>query len=427
MLIPRCFRGKGGEKAYLLFATSFILINIISFASMFITLQCGLIIDIYALVFLLLVHNLSVREKSYTHQLFELFVVFELLSIPISLLSPFGNFLISNPIIFLYGVSYILIPQLFFYKIGIAVTDTRKAVSFLLKCNFFLVLMSVVFYVARPNFYISLISSKFPSTFELYGGFVPRLVGYIADSMAMGVICSSSFVLSLAYIKKNKYLYMFIFLIGSIMSMQRGSWIMLVVSSFIYLFLSQKLKQLSIRGLFFIVVFICSILYIVVNIDVDGALSYTDLLLRRFENLGSAGGERDMQWLGVIDAVKTYPIGFGLGALSHKGVNMGFPLSCPDGNYFRILGDTGVMGLIIFVFLNVSTIFFLLRRKQYGCMCALLVFLAQAVGTNVFDLYYSSFIYWFLMGASSRIRTKICSSPSEIQGCVEINNKLVVL
>lgn len=402
MLAVKAFHNN---KAYKLFAIGFILINVTSFATMFVNLQCGLIFSLYALFYMLSVHNLSVLEKSYTYQLFSLFVFLELLSIPLSLLSPYGGFLASNPMVFLYGFSYLLIPQLFFYKVGVAVKDTKQALLLLLKCNAILVLVSIVLYILRPGFYLNLISSKFTETFDIYGGFVPRLVGYIADSMAMGVICSSSFVLTLAYVEKKKFIYLLVFLAGSIMSMQRGSWVTLIVASFIYLILSKKLFKLSFKWIILIGLLVVSIIYFITAIDVEGNLSYMDLLMRRFENIGSAGGERNMQWFGVIDAVGNYPLGFGLGALSHKGVGMGFPVVCPDGNYFRILGDTGVLGFLIFLFLNCSTLWFLLKNRRYGLMCALLVFLAQAIGTNVFDLYYASFIYWFLMGTSSKMIT----------------------
>jgi len=393
------------NKAYKLFAIGFILINVTSFATMFVNLQCGLIFSLYALFYMLRVHNLSVLEKSYTYQLFNLFVFFELLAIPLSLLSPYRGFLASNLMVYLYGFSYLLIPQLFFYKIGVAVKNTKQALLLLLRCNVVLVLVSIVLYILRPDFYLNLIFSKFSETFDFYGGFVPRLVGYIADSMAMGVICSSSFILTLAYVEKNKFIYLLIFLAGSIMSMQRGSWVTLVVASAIYLILSKKLFKLSLRWLVLIGLIAVSIVYFITSIDVEGNLSYLELISRRFDNIGSAGGERYMQWFGVIDAVRNYPFGFGLGALSHKGVGMGFPVVCPDGNYFRILGDTGVFGFLIFLFLNCVTLWFLLKNRRYGLMCALLVFLAQAIGTNVFDLYYASFIYWFLMGSSSKIIT----------------------
>ena len=402
MLAVKAFQNN---KAYKLFAIGFILINVTSFATMFVNLQCGLIFSLYALFYMLSVHNLSVLEKSYTCQLFNLFVLLELLSIPLSFLSPYRGFLASNPMIYLYGFSYLLIPQLFFYKIGVAVKDTKQALFLLLKCNAVLVLVSIVLYILRPGFYLNLISSKFTETFDIYGGFVPRLVGYIADSMAMGVICSSSFILSLAYVEKKKFIYLLIFLAGSIMSMQRGSWITLIVASFIYLILSKKLFKLSLKWIFLIGSLVISMIYFITTIELEGSLSYMDLLMRRFENIGSAGGERNMQWFGVIDAVGNYPLGFGLGSLSHKGVGMGFPVVCPDGNYFRILGDTGVLGFLIFLFLNCSTLWFLFKTRRYGLMCALLVFLAQAIGTNVFDLYYASFIYWFLMGTSSKIIT----------------------
>lgn len=390
------------DKVFGLFAIAFILVNATSFTTLFVNLSCGLIFSIYALFYLKKTYSLSSSKYSHTIQLFSLYLFFELLSIPLSFLSPYGSFIINHPSIFLYGFSYLLIPQLFFFRVGIGIKSPRQAIQFLLKCNAVLVFVSIVLYVAKPNCYIDLISRKLPDVFAFYGGFVPRLVGYIVDSMAMGVICSSSFVLSLAFVEKRKFFYLLIFLVGSIMSMQRSSWVALVVASMIYLMISKRLFNLSMKWLMLIGILFLAVVYFITNINVEGGLSYMDLLTKRYEDMGEAVSSRDNQWYSVLDAISRYPLGFGLGALSHKGVNMGFPLTCPDGNYFRILGDTGLFGFLSFLVLNISTIRYTYCHKHFGLLCALLVFLAQAIGTNVFDLYYASFIYWFLMGLSSK-------------------------
>lgn len=396
------FKKYANNKVYLLFAFSFILVNVASFTTLFVNLSCGLILSIYVILYLKKAYILVPSKRSYTIQFYSLYLLFELLSIPLSLLSPYGGFIIDNPSIFLYGFSYLLLPQLFFFRLGVGIQSTKQAVRFLLNCNAFLVLASILLYIARPNCYIELISRKFSDIFEFYGGFVPRLVGYIADSMAMGVICSSSFVLSLAFVEKRKYIYMFIFLLGSIMSMQRSSWVALVVVSMIYMIVSKQLFKFSMKWLIIIGILFLTIIYLIANINVEGGLSYVELLTRRYEDMGSAVNSRDNQWYNVLDSVLLYPFGFGLGALSHKGVNIGFPLTCPDGNYFRILGDVGIFGFFAFIALNISTLKYAFRHKRFGLLCALLAFLTQAIGTNVFDLYYASFIYWFLMGLSSK-------------------------
>lgn len=390
------------DKVFGLFAIAFILVNATSFTTLFVNLSCGLILALYALFFLKRTYSLSPSKHSHSIQLFNLYLFFELFSIPLSFLSPYGSFVIDHPLIFLYGFSYLLIPQLFFFRIGVGIKSTKQAVLFLLKCNAFLVFVSIVLYVVRPNCYIDLISRKLPDVFGYYGGFVPRLVGYIVDSMAMGVICSSSFVLSLAFVDKWKFFYLLLFLVGSIMSMQRSSWVALLVASMIYLMLSKRLFNLSMKWFMLIGILFFAVVYFITHIEVEGGISYMELLSRRYEDMGEAVSSRDNQWYSVLDAIVRYPIGFGLGSLSHKGVNMGFPLTCPDGNYFRILGDTGLLGFLSFLVLNISTIRYTFRRKHFGLLCALLVFLAQAIGTNVFDLYYASFIYWFLMGLSSK-------------------------
>ena len=108
--------------------------------------------------------------------------------------------------------------------------------------------------------------------------------------------------------------------------------------------------------------------------------------------------ERADQYESFAVVFKTYPFGLGLGLLSHKAANLGLLFSTPDGNYYRIFGELGIMGLVSFCALVFSTLFKAFKRRMHLALLVVSIYLLQAAGTNVFDLYAAGFLFWYFIG-----------------------------
>ena len=373
--------------------------------------QTGLFISLLSICSLYILCEGTLKSNDIRNNvLFNLFVLVEIISCPMGIISSYGTFLQNHISLLLYGISYLLLPQLLFFNLGRNMSNRKiiNSLKALLICNFVLISVGIYFYMARPQIYLSFVERALADQFAVYG-YAPRLVSYLGDSMSIGIICSTSTVLSLFILtKKTRFIFTTIFAVGCIMSMQRGAWISMLLGIIFYIFMTNKinLKRFRINRTLFIVllVSITVIVYVIIKIQQEWAseFEFFDIITRRFNKIGGAADERSAQWLGVIQSSTRNLFGTGLGTLSHKGVDFGFPLVCPDGNYMRILGDTGFIGLILFLLLNILSLNNTYNKKEWPLFVVIIIYMIQAIGTNVFDLFYSSFIYWYVLGLSNR-------------------------
>lgn len=410
------------ERTSFIFILAFIIVNLGAIISMKKPVQTGLLISILSIVSILVTSRIVINSTDILYRnVFNYFVITEIISCPMGLISQYGYFLQNNISLLLYGISFILLPQLLFFNLGRIIPNSKISIciKFLLKCNLFLVLIGIYFYIAQPQIYIKFIERALSDQFTVYG-FSPRLVSYLGDSMSIGVICSASSILSLFFFSnKEKIVYTFVFAIGCIMSMQRGAWISMAFGTFLYIFVTHQIKLTKFiitRKLFyFILILTALIIYLIYKIQAEwaGDIKFFEIIIQRFDRIGGGADERSSLWIGVIKSSIHNIFGSGLGTLSHKGVNYGFPLTCPDGNYFRILGDIGFIGLLLFLLMNFLSLKNTYNKKEWPLFIVLIIFLMQAIGTNVFDLFYSSFIYWFILGLSNRKKIIIWNHPKK--------------
>ena len=116
--------------------------------------------------------------------------------------------------------------------------------------------------------------------------------------------------------------------------------------------------------------------------------------------------DRNYQVENGINTFFNYPLGFGLGAAGIKAAKYGMQV-VPDGNILKILVETGIIGFIVFWSLNIRALIRGIRDRKYYCALIVLLFLSHSIGSNVLDFYYSSFVYWFILGYISGPSQKI--------------------
>jgi hypothetical protein len=121
-------------------------------------------------------------------------------------------------------------------------------------------------------------------------------------------------------------------------------------------------------------------------------------LINRFTAFDNAFSERSSQFENFLFLIKKYPFGVGLGLLTHKASDLNLLLTTPDGNYYRIFGELGVIGFLSFIFMLTSSIYISYRRNLRLFFIVLIVYALQSFGTNVFDLYAASFFFWYILG-----------------------------
>jgi hypothetical protein len=385
----------------------FVLINVLSFGAMFYGFPVSFVLFICGSVFLLMnVRRFFPAVGSKASFWFAAYVFTQVFSyINYIIIDYSRDVAVTYPGLLLNGVSYLLIPQLLFYFIGFNLANTpiqvRDQVQKRLAILFGAVYaLGLCLHFIRPGFFNAFIARTFLSEIGTgYIDFYPRMTIYW-NSMIVGVLGVAFFWITIyaREIKPGlKWTLGLIFLASILFSTQRGAWAALGVSTLIYLFLN-----FSLRKMLFLVggVGVVSVLgTVLLNLFAEES-SYGMVvdLLNRFDNIEEAFSERKYQFDNFIYIITHYPFGVGLGLLSHKAADLGLVLTTPDGNYYRIFGELGVFGVMAFVMLMISTLFRAFVWRMHVVFIVCIVYILQALGTNVFDLYAAGFLFWFLVG-----------------------------
>lgn len=315
----------------------------------------------------------------------------------------------GRPIIVLFSsISYNFIPMLLFFfgqrsvRQGV-LNSTSKSI---LSANVFMMIVGLIPYLLFSDFYYKYIGQSL-SIFT-YGINDYRFGSYIS-SLNLGSVCAASIPLYFVNFGNIKFwqkiMFMPVIIVSLILCMQRGAWIVsaFAMLSCLMVFILQSKSNVG-RKLSLFALLILGLLMVYVfrnDIFSQEQIAYLD---RRMNSISIKKmlGERSTQWNAALLTFLDYPFGLGIGAAGHKAVPYGLSI-VNDGNWIRVLVETGVIGIITFVVLNLMAVVRLIKGKKYYLTILILTFCLAAIGSNVFDLYYSSFIYWFFLGSACKL------------------------
>jgi hypothetical protein len=404
-IISNLIKVRGQHSRAIIFF--FLLINLLSFISMFYSFYVSFIFFIISIIYLFLnASNLVLSLCNDSARWFLFYLIAEVLSLlNILTLSYSRKIIFIHPELLLSGLSYILVPQILFFYLGYNLSTKPKSEQELIKKNLILIFGGAFFlglflHFNRPDFFTIFLERIFLSEVGTgYIGFYPRMTIYW-NSMIVGVLGVCFFWITIFQTGLSimyKWLFGSIFFLGALLSAQRGAWLAFGFSSLLFFFLRFSLKRFLVIisfSLSFTLLFMLLLSYFP---EFDSFGSFVDIV-NRFDSFGEAFSERRSQYDNFIYIIQNYPFGVGLGLLSHKAADIGLSLTTPDGNYYRIFGELGIFGAIAFIGLIVSSVTKALNGfKQIGLIvCA--IFIVQAFGTNVFDLYAAGFLFWFFLG-----------------------------
>ena len=114
-------------------------------------------------------------------------------------------------------------------------------------------------------------------------------------------------------------------------------------------------------------------------------------------------------WLTAIENFKSNPLGLGAGQggwISYiQDVNTSIVVT--DGDYFRILLESGIFGIIVFIYLIGIIILRFIRKRESGIKYFYWFSIAsgmQMVGSNITELYYANFAFWIALGLNHKLK-----------------------
>ena len=220
-----------------------------------------------------------------------------------------------------------------------------------------------------------------------------------------GSLASISLFLSVNFLfKDNSHIakfFMLIFGVALIASFRRSAMysavIALAVMNIIVLF---KYKRRGVK----LIVFEAIGLFMLTRWALN---AYPDLLFElidRFNGISSAIGERRDNWFNGLSNTNSVITGDGLGRYGHKVIEFS-DLYIPDGAYFLMIAEIGIIGFILFLAIIVTALFKALVKikTHYVPFIIVLMVCAQAIGSNMFSFQLVAPIFWYSIGACNKL------------------------
>lgn len=213
---------------------------------------------------------------------------------------------------------------------------------------------------------------------------------------------SLMFMTSIAALYYRRQWFLFL-LFGVICSAQRGCWLACFYGILLFCYVSVKRGEKKyIRYMMFaLTVFIFILSYAISILDFD-----VSFFTQRFNDLGEAASERDELWINGIYNFLYMPIGTGSGQVGQVGSRYedSFYRVVPDGDYFRVLSEFGIMGglfYIVVLFLYGISLCMINKNTslQRGCVLSLFGGVSiMMIGSNITEFYFTNFLYWIFVG-----------------------------
>lgn len=327
---------------------------------------------------------------------------------------------------YIYGIHYCILPMLLFYIVQLLpVNEVLLLLKRILFLNFFMCFIGILFFLLQPDFYTDYLKKLFTDLnltelWQLYG----RLQSYLG-STSVGNVATVSFVLTYFLIKKGsiKFLYFFTFGITVIFTQQRGPILLLLLAVFIIL-INFLLNSSGTKKLLFFTILTISLIGLVklysslITDEVAEIFNYTVDKIANESNPGEVLSERAIGYVKASQIIKKFPLGVGLGAslsASEQASNSGLG-QVVDANFARILADTGIIGLLLFLAILALALYKSIKSRSLLFFTITILFYSfQALGTNVFDSFICIHLFWIFLGILNNKNNNIIWKQSYLQ------------
>lgn len=315
--------------------------------------------------------------------------------------------------LFFHGIQFIVLPMALYLSGMISARNGNdRILKQVILSNAIIISGGLLLYFLFPDFLISFLCQFAEPNFSIaYYKLYPRLTSIFANSTSVGTISAVS--IPLVFMFYNKYKFNFIYflgllllsLLGAVLSMQRSAWVasvFAIIASYIIFILYQEKKiKTSVKLLIFVVIVV--IIMYVLPLEQGNVMSFA---LERFYSIFNTNITD--RWTYGINIFEQYPFGVGIGRMGHKAIQFGFK-GVPDGNYFRIISELGILGILLFLLLSIESLINSLKYNPY-LFVAICVYLIQAVASNIIDFAYTGSIFWFIIGYSNNLKVNLFKS-----------------
>lgn len=321
------------------------------------------------------------------------------------------------PELYFYGLHMTVLPMILYFGSRYSSVGTNTLVKIIWIIGLIHVIIGILSYEPLTrilpfiNKYSAHLSNILRASFSDNWGLMVRMRS-VLDSLTFGNIAGVTTLISCYYfLTRNKLRYCFftfLALLTVVLSFQRSAFLGMLFSLFLIFCLIQTNQKIT-KAVTIIIPMFMSLIIISLLLP-EESMSY---LLFRLNDIKTGGHNAIMtrmdQWLFAFEVVTHYPFGVGLGQVGHKAVNfLNTELAVTDGNYLKILAETGVLGLGIFLAILLYVLLKVYKYWKYQdnyrtlLLSILILYVIQATGTNVWDLYYSASVFWLFLGCYFR-------------------------
>lgn len=355
-------------------------------------------------------------------------------------------FLGSDPFTIAYGLRQTYLPVIFFFvglHLGRSWVSIEKLWLTLIIVLSLSAVTGIVLTLVVPEYWTSLFlrdsaNSREWGLLSIARESGLRMTGAILDPVVFGTISAWGVAFSLNALLVSRRssrafmlgLALLACLVGVVLSLSRGAWFGAALATVV----SFAMNPRWLVSKKFIAFALCLASLFVVLADGEDTKVLMNILSRTVDKTLSEGNDqRDGQFDGVIDNLPSHPLGNGLGDAGHVGERFsvggltddGYP-HITDGWYLKLLAEGGIPLFITFaLYLAVSFILLLkstlaargIRPRAFlsALLGIQLATLAQAMVSNVWDLYYLSQLLWLMGGVAAafhRVKPRRRRAPS---------------
>lgn len=325
-----------------------------------------------------------------------------------------------------YGIHYCILPMLLFYLVQfLPVNEVLLLLKRILFLNFFMCFIGILFFLLQPDFYTDYLKKLFDDLnlteiWQLYG----RLQSYLG-STSVGNVATVSFVLTYFLIKNGyvKFIYFFTFGITVIFTQQRGP-ILLLLLAILIILINFLLNSSAIKKIFFFIILSISLILLeklfssYITDEVAEIFNFTVDKIANESNPSEMLSERTIGYVKAGQIINMFPLGVGLGAslsASEQATNSGLG-QVVDANFARILADTGIIGLFLFLGILALALYKSIKSRSLLFFTITILFYSfQALGTNVFDSFICIHLFWIFLGILNNKNNNIIWKQSYLQ------------
>ena len=222
---------------------------------------------------------------------------------------------------------------------------------------------------------------------------------------ATGSLSAITVLLSFNILYKSKFkkgkIMLVICLIALVLTFRRAA-LYTGIFAFLWVNYSVLFKLKGSKLIFFLTQFFFLLLGYFVILSYNPEL-LNDLILRLY-SFSDAIDERSGSWIDGLSITQSVLTGDGLGRYGHKAVEYS-DIYIPDGNYFRMLAEIGVIGFLLFFAIIFKSLYngFDNFKNNYIELGIIIIVCMQAVGSDIFGFQLVAPVFWYSIGRCSRV------------------------